>query len=471
MAAPTTHSHQRHLLDYWASAEETGKAIAAGTVSASEIARACLDRISQLDSKLNAFIDVFQGETLLAAERLDDERVAGQPRGPLHGVPIAIKDLFDLAGHPTRAGSRALPLVPAPRSATAVQRLLDAGAYPIGKTHTVEFAFGGWGTNATMGTPWNPWDLRTHRVPGGSSSGSAVAVAAGMAYAALGSDTGGSIRTPASHCGIVGVKTSLGLISRTGVFPLCPTHDTVGMLARSVSDAALMLNVIAGQDEADEATRDAPHIDFAADLATSVDGLKLAVLPDPEMTAVRPDIRALFDQTVRQMHDAGARITQFTPPQDLMSYLTAGGRIMSAESYASLHELVTPEDCGVDPAIRQRILAGRDISDVEYREMLESRLKAKKTFGAAVTFDALLTPTCTDTAIPVSEVDEAAIVTPFGRFVNYLDLAAVSVPMGIAQDGLPAGLQIVVPKFDDSLALRIAAHVEALVGRFRPLGL
>lgn len=434
------------------------QAVSCGQLSATAIQTACNRQIHRHNDKLGAFVS-FQRNASPAAD------------GPLGGIPVAIKDLFDLADHPTRAGSRALPSTPARQSATAVQRLLDAGACAIGKTHTVEFAFGGWGTNPTMGTPWNPWDLRTHRVPGGSSSGSAVAVASGMAYAALGTDTGGSVRTPASHCGIVGVKTSLGVISRRGVFPLCPTHDTVGVLTRSVRDAALVLDVIAGPDEADETTRDAPRIDFSANLSHGVDGLNLAILPDAEMAPARSDVRALFDQAVRHLRDAGARIARFAPPRDLMSYLAAGGRIMSAESYAGLQALVTPEECAVDPTIRERILAGRDISNDEYQDMLAARLAAQETFGAAFTFDALLTPTCADTAIPVAEVDETAIVTPFGRFVNYLDLAAVSVPMGVARDGLPAGLQIVVPRFQDGLALCIAAHVEARVGRFWPLGL
>jgi aspartyl-tRNA(Asn)/glutamyl-tRNA(Gln) amidotransferase subunit A len=387
----------------------------------------------------------------------------------LYSTTVAIKDLFDYAGTPTRAGSLALPHVPAIKSAAAVRRLEAAGAIVLGKTHTVEFAFGGWGTNPVTGTPWNPWDMHVHRVPGGSSSGSAVAVAAGMVVAALGTDTGGSIRTPASYCGIVGVKTSPGVVSQAGVFPLSPTLDTVGVLTRTVRDAAIVLQVISGPDVDDEKTLGVPMIDFMTGIELGLNGLKLGVLPELELIAANGEVRRLYKETLVQIVATGALVREFEPPRTLVEYLRIGGEIMSFEAYANLGRYVDPEDSKVHPVIRNRILKGRDVTPTKYLELIEERRKAKLEFlERFADFDALITPTCVEGAIPVSEVDENRIVTPFGRFVNLLDLSAVSVPMGLTAENLPVGMQIVTNQYDDALALRIARGVEQLRGTFRP---
>ena len=205
-----------------------------------------LNRVERLNGKLNAFVRVFAHEARLAAVALDNERQSGHVRGPLHGLPIAVKDIFHCAGHPTQAGSRAYSIAAEADSAMAVQRLEQAGMIVLGKTQTTEFAYGGWGVNEITGTPWNPWDLNTHRVPGGSSSGSAVAVASGMVPAALGSDTGGSCRAPAAYCGCIGVKPSYGLIGRSGMVPLSPTLDSPGLLHGRLRDSALLLDALIG---------------------------------------------------------------------------------------------------------------------------------------------------------------------------------------------------------------------------------
>jgi aspartyl-tRNA(Asn)/glutamyl-tRNA(Gln) amidotransferase subunit A len=439
--------------------------MAEGSISCEGLTTQVLDRIKQQDNQLHAFVHVVRQRALEAARKIDEAGANASPTKSLLGIPIAIKDLFDIEDLPTRAGSLSTTETPAQSTAFCVQKLIDAGSIIIGKTHTVEFAFGGWGTNSVMGTPWNPWDRETHRVPGGSSSGSAVAVASGMALAALGTDTGGSVRTPASYCGLVGTKTSSGLVSKRGVFPLCPTHDTVGTLTRTVRDAALLLSVVSGHDPEDEGTLGAPDLDFISSLEDGVEGLKIGVLDRDELSAASADIIELFEQSLGTFSNAGASLETHKLPKSLRSYLDEGGRLMSAESYSSLGEMVEHENSPVAAEIQARVHAGASISKDDYLKMLEHRQTAQEVFLSRFEgFDALIMPTCSSTAIPVADVDETAIVTPFGRFVNYLDLAAVSVPMGLCRDGLPAGLQIIVRKYHDALALQIAQVIEKVVG-------
>src|SRR5512138_1707901 len=227
---------------------ELARLLAAGRTTSREIAEACLARIDAFDGKLHSFVDVWRDDALARADAADRERADELVRGPLHGLPIALKDLLHVEGRQTTAGSKSWIGRRSDTTATAVERLVTAGMIPIGKTHMVEFAFGGWGRNQPMGAPWNPWDMTTHRVAGGSSSGSAVAVAAGLVPAAIGSDTGGSIRIPASLCGITGLKTTYGLISLYGAVPLSTTLDSLGPLTRTVEDAALLTAAMAGAD-------------------------------------------------------------------------------------------------------------------------------------------------------------------------------------------------------------------------------
>src|SRR5690348_10335313 len=226
----------------------------ARSISPVGIVDTCLERIERLDRKLHAFVDVFATEARVAAEAADKAIRSGHPVGPLHGIPVALKDLIELEGRVTTGGSAVWRERRSSHTATLAKKLIAAGMIVIGKTHTVEFAFGGWGTNQHMGTPWNPWDANTQRTPGGSSSGSGVAVAARMVPCAIGTDTGGSVRVPAAWCGITGLKTTIGRISTWGVLPLTPTLDTPGPMTRSVEDAALLLKLLQGADVRDART-------------------------------------------------------------------------------------------------------------------------------------------------------------------------------------------------------------------------
>ncbi len=270
----------------WMGVRDLATAIARRELSPVEIVNGLLRRIDRLDKRLRCFISVFGDEARDAARAAESAVMRGQPLGPLHGVPIGIKDLFDLEGSVTTAGSPLLTKV-ATKDSTVVARLKSAGAIILGKLNLHEFAYGPEGINAHFGTPWNPWDKTTHRIPGGSSSGSGVAVAAGLLPMGMGTDTGGSIRMPAACCGVVGLKPTFGRVSKAGVWPLAWTMDHMGPLTRKTEDAALVLSVIAGADPADPTASNRPVSDYTAEITRPVRGLRIGVFTDYVSTADR----------------------------------------------------------------------------------------------------------------------------------------------------------------------------------------
>lgn len=445
----------------FASIEETAAAIADGDLTSSALVDFQLKRIERLDPKLSSFVEVFADEARSLAYALDRMQQAGVRLGPLHGVTMAIKDLFDVEGHPLGAGSVAVPARVSTYTATVVDRLRAAGAVVLGKTQTVEFAFGGWGTNAVKGTPWNPWDMQTHRVPGGSSSGSAVAVAAGLACGGIGTDTGGSVRIPAGLCGLVGLKTTHGLISRHGLVELCPTHDTVGPLTRTVRDAALLLDVIAGPDPKDPQTMKAPVRSVLKHLEHDVQLMRIWVLPESERHSVESDVLAQYDKALSTLAGLGAQLVERELPQSLTESMRIAGSLMSAEGFASLGELFQ-QDLTFDPHVRRRILAGRDIDAAQYIELLKMRERARlEMLDAMIGIDVCCMPTNAITAIPVSEVDELSTpLSRFGRFVNLLDLCSVAVPAGLSSAGMPVSIQFIGRPWCEPLILRVAHAFE-----------
>lgn len=445
----------------YASLEETAAAISDGEITSEALVDYQLARITRLDTKLHAFVDVYAEEARQAARALDQMLKAGVRLGPLHGVTVAIKDLFEIEGRPIGAGSRAMPTRTSNASATVVNRLRAAGAVILGKTQTVEFAFGGWGTNTVMGTPWNPWDMNTHRIPGGSSSGSCVAVAAGLCCAALGTDTGGSVRIPAGMCGLVGMKTSHGLVSRNGLVELCPTHDTVGPIARTVRDAALLLDVIAGPDARDPVTLQAPTRSVMKHLEHDVQGTRVWVLPESERHSIESDVLALYDRALGTLAESGAQLVERALPQSLTESMRIAGSLMSAEGYANLGELFE-QDLVFDPNVRRRILAGREIDAAQYIELLKMRDKARMAMLDAMDgVDVCCFPTNAITAIPVADVDELSTpLSRFGRFVNLLDLCSVAIPAGLSGIGLPVSIQIIGRPMCEPLILRVAHAFE-----------
>src|SRR5947209_15061599 len=282
----------------WLSARKLAEAIAARRLSPVDVFDAFLDRIASRDPKLHAFGEVYADEARLAAEAAEKAIRSGHAVGPLHGVPIALKDLIEIEGKIVTGGTLIWRDRRAQRTATLVRRLIGQGMIVLGKTHTVEFAYGGWGTNARMGTPWNPWDPKVPRTPGGSSSGSGVAVAARLAPWAIGTDTGGSVRLPASFCGLTGLKTTIGRVSTYGILPLSPTLDTPGPMAHSVEDAALLYQAMEGPDPLDRHTQGRPSGEVMEKLRRGVRGLRLAVMPEGERAGVASDVLAAFDHSV-----------------------------------------------------------------------------------------------------------------------------------------------------------------------------
>jgi aspartyl-tRNA(Asn)/glutamyl-tRNA(Gln) amidotransferase subunit A len=384
-------------------------------------------------------------------------REAGYLFGPLHGVPVALKDLVELEGRRTSGGAAQWRERISPVTATVVDRLTAAGAIILGKTHMVELAFGGWGTNASMGTPRNPWGRATARSPGGSSSGSGVAVAAGLVPAALGSDTGGSVRIPASFCGIVGLKTTVGRVSNHGTMALASTFDTIGPMTRSVEDAAILCSVLAGPDLHDPATRGLARPDVLTGLKEGVAGLRLGVLDEADREPVDAEILAAYDEALQVLERQGAELVRMALPMSFADYQACSTIIMIAEGYALHSDWIGDPDIAMDPHVRTRILAGKDISADAYLRALAARGEAKRAFLASVEgLDALLTPSTPNAAVPLNALDETSSApSRFTRMVNYLDLCALALPNGVTGEGMPTSLQIIGRSYDEAMALRV----------------
>ncbi len=427
----------------------------AGTQSPVALMEAYLARIAQQEPALRAYAEVYADDARLAAQAAEHAIRAGHSVGPLHGVPIALKDLIDIAGRATGGGSLTRGRQ-ATRHATLAERLMAQGMIVLGKTHTVEFAMGGWGTNSNTGTPWNPWDPDRARTPGGSSSGSGVAVAAGLAPWAVGTDTGGSVRLPAAWCGITGLKTTTGRVSTHGILPLSPTLDTPGPMARSVEDVALLYTVMQGADTRDPLTRGLPYADPLPGMRRGVKGLRLARMPEAERDYASADVLAAYDESLRELERLGAEIVPLSLPFRFADVATDNLRIMAAESYAMYHAVIDDESAQVDPHVRPRLAAGRSITAKQYIDALAHRPVMMAQFESAMAgIDALLTPTTMTTAIPLDEVDQTQAPAHYTRFGNYLNLAALALPNGVDAGGLPTSLQIVTRSGDEAMALRV----------------
>jgi aspartyl-tRNA(Asn)/glutamyl-tRNA(Gln) amidotransferase subunit A len=427
-----------------------------GRLSPVELTEAYLAKIALHDPKLHAFVEVYAEDARLAARGAEAAIRAGHAVGPLHGVPIALKDLVELEGRVVTGGCEAMKSRLATRTATLAKKLMAQGMIVLGKTHTVEFAMGGWGTNSLRGTPWNPWDPMRARTPGGSSSGSGVAVAAALVPWAVGTDTGGSVRLPASWCGITGLKTTIGRVSTYGVLPLSPTLDTPGPMARSVEDVALLYAAMQGADPLDPRTLGLPYTDPQPMLKLGVRGLRLARMPEVEQQYASADVLAAYDLSLSHLAKLGAQIVEIKLPFLFADVATFNLSIMAAESYTLYHELIDDEKAPLDPHVRPRIASGRGITAQTYLEALRMRDVMKAKFAVALEgIDAVLTPSTMTTALPLDEVDQTKAPAHYTRFGNYLDLCALALPNGIAPDGLPTSLQIVCRAHDEATALRV----------------
>lgn len=432
----------------------------AGTFTPEDVVASHLDRIGALNGAVHAYINVFIEEAHEAAARAAQRYVAGTPLGALDGVPIAVKDLIEIEGRVCTAGSATRRDCVARQTATIVTGLEALGAIVLGKVHTVEFALGGWGTNQHLGAPRNPWNAEVPHTAGGSSSGSAAAVSARLATIAIGTDTGGSVRGPAGFNNLFGLKTTSGRISLHGIVPLSPSLDTVGPLARSVHDTALLLQAMQGADPLDPTTLDIAPLDAFADLEAGVRGLTLAIIDAREREAVHPDILRAYDEAIEVFRGLGATIVTIALPKPLPEFARAA-QIMMGEAYA-LHGVVAEDPSSqMDDGVRARVLSGR----IEAKAYIEAKWRAQadkqamlKALGGA---DALLTPTSQVPPMALAEVDETTTPATLTRFVNQIGFCAFAIPIGFTSRAMPTSLQIVCRPFQEALALRIGRAHEA----------
>ena len=450
---------------------DLARMIARKEVSPVEVVRAHLDRIAALDGSLRAYITVCGDAALAAARTAEGALMAGGGVGPLHGVPIALKDLYDTAGVRTTGGSKILAdRVPAV-DATVVRRLREAGAIVLGKLHMVEFAYGPEGLNAHHGAPRNPWDAAVERMPGGSSSGSGVAVAAGLAPAALGSDTGGSIRIPASLCGITGLKPTYGRVSRAGVLPLAWSMDHVGPMTRTAADAALLLRVLAGYDPADASTSVLPVPDYLAGLTGDVKGLRVGVLRSFFLESSTPEVRAAVERAAAVLKDVGALVDDVALP-GVAHVAAAAYAVVGAEALAYHGGWLKARPADYDPEVRRRLQLGAFITGAHYVRGQQVRALVRAEVDVALArHDVLLAPATPLTAPRLDErqttlgdgpSDVRSALIRLTRPFNFSGHPACAVPCGFSTDRLPIGMQIVGRPFDEATVLRVADAYQRL---------
>jgi aspartyl-tRNA(Asn)/glutamyl-tRNA(Gln) amidotransferase subunit A len=443
---------------------EASAAIRRGDLSPVDLTRAFLARIERCNPDLNAFLTVTAPEALLAAARAEDEIHQGRYRGPLHGVPLAIKDIIDTAGIRTTCGSRVMSDHVPDTDATVVARLKEAGAVLLGKLNLHEFAYGVSNINPHYGNARNPWD--PSRIPGGSSGGSGAAVAASLCLGALGTDTGGSVRIPAALCGIVGLKPTYGLVSRAGVFPLAWSLDHVGPMAKRALDCGLMLRAIAGPDPRDPTTALAPVPDGMSTPGDTIQGLHVGVPEAHFFEGIAPEVETAVRAAIDVLAAQGASVREVTIPhmEHARTLLTT---IVSAEAY-SVHEATLrgrAAEYGDD--VRARLRWGECLLAGHY---LKAQ-RARQLFRAAVLevlqeVDLLATPTTPTAAIPIAAIagggpeafaEAARRLTQNTGPLNVAGLPAISVPCGFTPEGLPIGLQLAGRPFAESTLLS-AAH-------------
>jgi len=439
-------------------------AIRAKERSAVAVMSACLDRIEAVDPELKAFVTVHPEQALAGARAVEDAIMAGRAVGPLAGVPIAVKDLFKVEGMRRTCGSQFFEDAAAAPEATSVSRLKAAGAIVVGLLNLHEFAFGPTGQNPNTGTARNPWNR--DRVAGGSSSGSGVAVAGGMVPAALGSDTGGSIRIPAALCGVVGCKQTYGLASRHGIFPVSTRLDHGGPLARSAADTALILQAIAGTDPADPSTRHAPWVDYSSGLDGGLSGLRIGVPRDFFFDDLHPEVDRAITEALAIIEAEGAVVTDIDLPFAAHAS-EVWNRLALAEAYAVHEPMLAEHGDAYSPDVRARLMLGRDHTARDFVRSQWQAAEINRQMAAVMrTVDLLATPAapipapfadngCLD--VEGQTVDGHKVLGRFTRLAALTGQPALSLPAGMTGDGLPIGLQLIGDWFRDD-RLFAAAH-------------
>ena len=482
--------------ELWSVADTTRRLVS-GEITAAGIVEPAIERVASLDGELGALLVLAAAGARAAAAELDRKRAAGEPLGPLAGVTLTLKDNLVTAGVATTAGSKILAGWIPPYDAAVVERLRAAGAILLGKVNCDEFGMGSSTENSAYKQTHNPWDRA--RVPGGSSGGSAAAVAAALCTASLGTDTGGSIRQPAAFCGVVGLKPTYGRVSRYGVIAFASSLDQVGPIARSVADAAAVLQAIAGHDPRDATSLDAPVPPFHSQLAAGVSGLRIGLPREYYEGELEAGVREALDRTIAALRERGAAVTPVSLPHTELAlpayYLVApaeassnlarydGVRYGTRAEAADLLDLYRrTRGAGFGPEVKRRIMLGTyalrsGYYDAYYKKAQQVRALIKRDFDEAFReVDVLLTPTTPTAAFPFG-----ARATPLDMYLgdiftlscNLAGLPGLSVPCGLTPEGLPVGAQLLGRPLDEVTLLRAGAAIEAAVGLGdrRPAGL
>jgi aspartyl-tRNA(Asn)/glutamyl-tRNA(Gln) amidotransferase subunit A len=436
--------------------EDHAKALADGSTTSRALVEQCLARIADPGGEgARAFIKVHAESARAMADAMDMLRRARREPSRYAGIPVALKDLFDIAGEATPAGSLA-DAPPAVAHASVVQRMLAAGFVPMGRTNMTEFAFSGLGINPHYGTPCSPWDRAARRIPGGSSSGTAVSVSDGMAVAGLGTDTGGSCRIPAAFCGIVGYKPTARRVPITGVLPLAPSLDSVGPLAPSIACCAVIDAVLAGET---------PALPAAAEL----NGLRLAVPSNVVLDGMDAAVSSAFERALATLSRAGTRITHtHFPAFDEVPAVNARGGFAASEAYAWHRSLLAERGAGYDPRIRIRIARGEHMTATDYLELVAARQRLIAAFDASTReFDALIMPTVPIVPPRIAELDDEREYNRINLHIlrntalgNFFDRCSISLPCHRTGEP-PVGLMLVGETLGDARLFSIATAIEA----------
>ncbi|MBM3948615.1 MAG: amidase [SAR202 cluster bacterium] len=448
---------------------EASRRIADGSVSPVELTKAHLERIAALNGRVNAYLTVMEHEAMAAARRAEKALRQGKRAGPLHGIPIGLKDVFDVKSVVTSSGSKLYRDHTATADSAAAARLKTAGAVIIGKHQLHELAFGPTSENPHTGPARNPWD--TERVTGGSSGGSTAAVAAGLCMAALGTDTGGSVRVPPALCGVAGLKPTFGRISRVGVQPVAFSLDTVGVIARNVKDTALVLNALAGHDSSDPSSARRPSEDFTRLLGRGIEGMRIGIPKEFFFDVADREVERAVRQAAKVMEVLGAVVDEVSIPA-LERTLDISTTIAVAEFAEFARPILQRCAAGLGGDVREVLEAGMGISAIDYIRCQQARSWYNRELLAAMRrCDLLLTPT---SPIPAPRFDEVMVPAKAGprnardvlswltRPFNMSGMPAASVPCGFTKRGLPIGIQLAARPFREATLLQAAhAHEQA----------
>lgn len=446
------------------SATELGQKIKAGDISPVDAVDACLARIEATEPQLNAYVRVLGDEARAAARQAEKDITAGEWKGPLHGVPVALKDLYDLAGIPTTASSRVREHWTPNADSAAAERLKAAGAIVLGKTHTHEFAYG-----ITTPTTRNPWD--TQRTPGGSSGGSGATVASSGAYMAMGSDTGGSIRIPAGLCGTVGLKPTFGRVSRAGITSLSWGLDHAGPLTRTVEDAATCLQVLAGYDPRDPGSVDEPVPDYSAGLHDGIKGLRVGVPTNYFFDHLDSEVEAAVREAYQQLESLGAELVEVALPMP-EQIVAVEFAILLPEASDYHRQMLREKPELYNDDVRVMLEAGEFVPATTYIRAQRVRNLLQQQFRKLYDqVDVIVAPTIAATAVNAGtesitwpDGSEEPLISAYTRFAlpgNITGLPALSVPCGFSSEGLPIGFQAIGRPLDEATILRLGAAYEA----------